>query len=149
MKIALSRSEAARLEPLACFDLGQKVTEVGAALAYSEYFGRHGMASDLSTGLYTAMLAAERLGKALGSRAGGAKSKAEALGNDLRSFNENVRRRWVEGPAAAAPRRMTPADIIEAQRATSQLRRRTMELWNDVRLMCPAPPAKRNGRKAR
>lgn len=144
MILRLSRAGAAAakgaMRPRACFELGQRVTEVGAALAYADFFARRlGGADardirDLSAGIHTAALAAKRLAEAAGA---GAKSKG--LEKDLGSFNDDLRKKWAVGPVRAP----TPAEAVELQRRTSELRKKAMEIWADARLMCPDGAAAR------
>jgi len=145
MKLGISKSDAAKLAPLACFELGQRVTEIGAAIAYADYFARRGLTGtavrDLSAGVHTAALAADRLGNSL---KGAVKSEVKKFENDLRSFNESVRKRWVKGSNP-----LNTADIVEIQRKTSQLRKKAMDIWSQIRLTCPSGTAAAKSGKVR
>ena len=74
MKVELSRSKTP-IHPRACFDLGQRVTEVGAAIAYASYFAHrsdiriHQTVKDVSAGVHTAAVKMEELRKDLHGKA--------------------------------------------------------------------------------
>lgn len=150
MKVELSRSESRKVRPKACFDLGQRITEVGAALAYADYFARRLGGStdhavrDVSAGVHTAQLAAGRLKDGLGGKA---KRKAARFEKDLTAFNDRVRKGWIE-----TQKRIETKDVVEIQRRTAELRRKATEIWSEVRLACPdgaAAKPRGKGLKAR
>ena len=122
-------------KPRSCFDNGRKVAEIGAALAYADTmarrlpFGGKGALQDLSAGLHTATAAAERIEKDI---AGKAKSSARGIAKEIKAYNENMRRRWID--ARSFP--MRPGDAAEIQRNTSSFRKKVMRLWNQLRQKC-------------
>jgi hypothetical protein len=126
-----------------CFDNGRKVAEIGAALAYADTMARRlpfggGLAlRDLSAGLHTAAAAAERIQRDI---SGQAKSSAGKITREIKAYNENLRRRWIEPfrvlrkPTVRAV--MKPGDAAEIRRNTSSFRQKVMHLWDQLRQKC-------------
>lgn len=135
MKIELSKSKSPRIRPRLCFDLGQRVTEVGAALAYVDYFARRADATpqqivrDVSAGIHTAARKAGELTKDLHGKT---RSQANRFMMELWGFNNKLREKFVITPVAP----LTPRDLVEIQQKTSRFRRRVTEIWDSVRQEC-------------
>lgn len=119
----------------ACFDYGQKLTEIGAGLAYAEFqlqrvpvVGGRAII-DLATGLNTAASAADRLGK---DSAAGIKPKVQSLAREIRDFDGKVRARWLSGKS----RTLKQTDLKEIQDRTAILRRKVTAIWQETRKTC-------------
>lgn len=150
MKFALSSRQATGMAASECFALGQKITEVGAALAYTDNFSR-GLSQaptlaikHVGAGLRTAELAAGKLKFGL---KGKVRTEVEKLEKDLGDYASDVRTKFIDWPPA-----LTPKDIIAIQKTASALRQRATKIWGTLRLMCPdrrAPAATRKAKKAR
>lgn len=133
MEISLSKSQAASIAPRECFALGQKITEVGSALAYADFFSRRlslvsGIAlRDVAAGVQTAATATGKLKEKLHGKPRG---KTERFERDLQQFGKELRAKFIGNPVSTK-------DAIEIQQNMSILRLKAGEIWDSLRLMCP------------
>jgi hypothetical protein len=130
---------AGKLGRSACFDLGQRVTEVGAAMSYATYFAgqiteRPDALRDVSAGVFTAAQAADRL---KGSLKGTDQKQAAAIAKEAMAFNEELRQKWLAAPAVRKP--LTPKDMTAIQRKTGEIRKKVTDLWDASRMKCGGP----------
>lgn len=122
------------MTPAACFDRGQRITEVGAALAYAEYHAARipgaGLRElqDVSSGLHTAAVMAERLVDELGHSpdTGG----AVAIAKNLKNFNRKVRKQ------IGSPDPIKPEEALKIQRQMALFRKQATKIWNQMRRTC-------------
>lgn len=123
-----------RMTPGACFDRGQRITEVGAALAYAEYHAARipgaGLRElqDVSSGLHTAAVMAERLVNELGQSPN--KGEAVAIAKNLKDFNLKVRKQ------IGSPDPIKPEETLKIQRQTALFRKQATKIWNQIRKTC-------------
>jgi len=130
---------AGRLGRAACFDLGQRVTEVGAAMSYAVYFAgqitaRPDALKDVSAGVFTAARAADRLKESL---KGVDQKKAVEIAKEATTLNDELRKKWLSDPSARKP--LTAKDMRDIQGKADALRKKVTELWDASRMKCGAP----------
>lgn len=114
-----------------CFDRGQKITEIGAALAYAQYHAARITESslrsihDVSSGIHTAAVTAGNLKKELKGQEG---SQVASVARRLESLNGRLR--------IGAVRGLKPADTEEIRKETASIRKEVTKVWRRMRRAC-------------
>lgn len=139
MHIPLSKRQSEAIAPRECFGLGQKITEIGSALAYVDFFSRRlalvsgVVLRDVVAGIQTASVATGKLKERLKGKVHG---KADAFEKKLSAFGEDLRRRFIDSKTPVSTK-----DVVEIQQKTSLLRKEATTIWDSLRLMCPTGEA--------
>lgn len=120
-----------------CFDKGQRITEIGAALAYAEFHaarlsrGGGNMAlTDVASGIHTAAAKSRELGKTL---KGKDRKALEKIAGNLDNMKSRIQGGWTV---------LNPSESTRIQRETSMLRRQVTEVWKDLRGECSGKKTK-------